>query len=297
ALREGVREQVLELASLVAAVGEARADVVALRPDLRAREVLGQPLERMDRRRPEQQRVAVEAVERARHAVTLRAPGRESPPCERAGKSSSRTTRLAGSRGTFKSVTRQRLWSLARTRWFDGLVEAVLTQDVEDGPVGPVWFDVLAILGITLPLLARRRFRFGSMAVSGVVFAASSFVDDRLIPHGVVPFLTAIAVFVLFGLLRDRTQAVAGLGVGLGVTAIILRNDPKGSAAGFGFTALVFSLAWTVAFAIGRKLQEADEVKERLARAERERLERARAAVEEERARIARELHDVVGHS
>ena len=203
-------------------------------------------------------------------------------------------------------MTRQRLWSLARTRWFDGLVvvgavvgivEAVLTQDVEDGPVGPVWFDVLAILGITLPLLARRRFRFGSMAVSGVVFAASSFVDDRLIPHGVVPFLTAIAVFVLFGLLRDRTQAVAGLGVGLGVTAIILRNDPKGSAAGFGFTALVFSLAWTVAFAIGRKLQEADEVKERLARAERERLERARAAVEEERARIARELHDVVGHS
>jgi len=42
---------------------------------------------------------------------------------------------------------------------------------------------------------------------------------------------------------------------------------------------------------------EADEFKERATRAEREREERARVAVADERARIARELHDVVGHS
>jgi signal transduction histidine kinase len=128
-----------------------------------------------------------------------------------------------------------------------------------------------------------------------VVFAASSFVDEQLI--GVVPFLTAIAVLVMFGLVRDRTQAVAGLAFGLGVTAIIFRNDPKGGLGGFVFTCVVFSVAWAIGFGFGRKLQEADEAKERLARAERERVERARLAVADERTRIARELHDVVGHS
>jgi signal transduction histidine kinase len=52
-----------------------------------------------------------------------------------------------------------------------------------------------------------------------------------------------------------------------------------------------------VGFTLGRKFAEANEAKERATRAEREREARARAAVADERARIARELHDVVGHS
>jgi hypothetical protein len=67
ALGERVGEQVFELARLVAAEGKTRADVVSLRPQRGAAEVLSQPLERMDGRRPEQQRVAVESFERGRH--------------------------------------------------------------------------------------------------------------------------------------------------------------------------------------------------------------------------------------
>ena len=207
----------------------------------------------------------------------------------------------------FQSVIRPRFWTLARTYWFDtllavavvvGVVEVVLTQDVKDGPRGPLWFDVLAVLGMTLPLFARRRFPFGAPIASGVVFAGSSFVDGRLTPHGVVPFLTALAVFVLFGLIRDQTQAITGLAFGIGVTAIIFHNDPEGSGAGgFVFTSVVFTVAWAIAFGLSRKFHEAEEAKQRLARAEQERVERARLAVADERTRIARELHDVVGHS
>ena len=69
ALFERVGEQVLEFPRLVASVGEARADVVALRPHARAAEVLGQPLERMDRRGAEEKRIALELVEA--HGATV----------------------------------------------------------------------------------------------------------------------------------------------------------------------------------------------------------------------------------
>jgi hypothetical protein len=56
ALCERLRGEVFELAHLVAAVREAGVAILALRPDLdAAAEMLAQPLERMDRRRSEQQ--------------------------------------------------------------------------------------------------------------------------------------------------------------------------------------------------------------------------------------------------
>ena len=68
-----------------------------------------------------------------------------------------------------QDVTRHRLWSLTRRYWFDalvlvgvgvGLAEVTLTQDQRKGPTGPLWFDLLTIFAITLPLFVRRRFPF-----------------------------------------------------------------------------------------------------------------------------------------
>jgi signal transduction histidine kinase len=204
-------------------------------------------------------------------------------------------------------VTWKRLWSLAGRYWFDGLLlvflgvglaEVVLTQDDKHGPTGPLWFDILAYLGMVLPLFARRRFPFGAPITSGVVFAATSFVDGRLIPNSLIPTLVALSVFVLMGLLRDRTQAIAGLGFGIGVTAIIAHNDPRGHGiSNFIFSSIFFTVGWTIGFGLGRKRHEAEVAQQRLERAEQERVEQAQLAVADERSRIARELHDVVGHS
>jgi signal transduction histidine kinase len=203
-------------------------------------------------------------------------------------------------------MTRKRLWALARRYWFDAavlafigfaLAEAVVSQNDKDGPQGPLWFDLLAILGMTLPLFARRRYPFGAPATAGVVFAASSFVDGRLIPNSFPLTLVALSLFVLFGLLRDRTQAIAGLAAGIGVGAIVTHNDPKAGVGNFVFISVFFTVGWSVGFFLGRKFYEAELAQERLERAERERVERAHLAVADERTRIARELHDVVGHS
>jgi signal transduction histidine kinase len=200
----------------------------------------------------------------------------------------------------------RRLLPLARRYWFDalilvgvgvGLTEVVLTQDDLDGPQGPLWFDILAILAITLPLLFRRRFPFYAPLAVGAALALSSFVDGRLVPNGLITVLFGIAAFVLLGMLRDRNQALAGLAFGIGVVAIVAHNDPKGGVGNFVFVSIVFSIAWAIGRLVSRQFHQAEEARERAEQAEREREERARLAVSDERARIARELHDVVGHS
>jgi signal transduction histidine kinase len=201
---------------------------------------------------------------------------------------------------------RHRIWAWVRRYWFDALVLAAigisltglaLTHGKEDGPTGPLWFDAIAILAIFCPLFFRRPFPFGAPAAVGVAAVLTSFVDERLVPFDFFIFLAGCAAVFLVGMLRVRTRAVAGLVVAVGVTALVTYRDPLSNLDAFVVTSIIFGIIWTIAFAVSRKFEEADDARERALRAEREREERARAAVTEERARIARELHDVVGHS
>jgi signal transduction histidine kinase len=200
----------------------------------------------------------------------------------------------------------KRLWPLARRYWFDAVIlaalgvslaGAVVGQERKDGPAGPLWFDVVAILAIILPLFARRRFPFGAPVALAVAVSAVTFIDDSLVPYDFVTFLMGCAAVFLAALLRDRRQAVAGLAAVIGAEACVAFNDPRGSLGDFIFLGLVFVVVWTIGFTLGRKDEAADQARERALQAESEREERARVAVAEERARIARELHDVVGHS
>jgi signal transduction histidine kinase len=189
--------------------------------------------------------------------------------------------------------------------WFDalilvgiGIAIAVTVDNNEpDGPNGPLWLDILLLLAIIAPLLARRRFPFGAPVAVAAAVIVASLLDDRLTPTNFITFFTGCAAVVLVAMLRDRRQAIAGLAIVIGTEAVVQRTDPQGGLGNFLFIGLIFTVLWVVGFALGRKFEEADEARDRAARAEREREERARVAVAEERARIARELHDVVGHS
>jgi signal transduction histidine kinase len=174
---------------------------------------------------------------------------------------------------------------------------AVVQQGKKNGPDGPMWLDIVLALLVTAPLLTRRRFPFGAPVgvAAGVVIA--SLADKAFVPSDPVAFLAGVAAVFLLGQLRDARLAVAGLAIVFGAEAVVVRTDPHGELGDLVFISVIFTIVWVVGFTLGRKFAEADEAKERASRAEREREGRARAAVAEERARIARELHDVVGHS
>ena len=200
----------------------------------------------------------------------------------------------------------ERLRLLARRYWFDAVIVvglglsvavAVIGQSHEHGPEGPLGLDIVLALAIPAPLLARRRFPFGAPLGVGAAVVVATFADGSLVPWDFVAFLSGCAAVFLLALLPERAQAISGIAMAVGVQVVVVHNDPRGQIGQFVFVSLIFAVVWTIGFTLGRQREEAAKAHERAARAEREREERARDAVVEERARIARELHDVVGHS
>jgi signal transduction histidine kinase len=205
----------------------------------------------------------------------------------------------------FQRMSRTRF--VAREYWFELLIaclavacvlELVIGRNSPGAPTTTLWFTVPAVALLVLPLFARRRFPFAAPAAYWLAAAAISYVDGLLIPFigslGVVGLATAF----LLGNLRDSRQAGIGLAVVLGSIVIVVDNIPGSETASeLIFIPLRFVFAWIAGYALRERSEQAEAAEERAARAEREREAAARVAVAEERARIARELHDIVAHA
>jgi signal transduction histidine kinase len=179
----------------------------------------------------------------------------------------------------------------------DSALEVALRRDELQAPSTAPWFAVPAIALVVLALLGRRRLRFAAPATVWLLAAALSLVDGRLVPFTASAFVAGIAAALLLGNLRDAAQARLGLAIVLIGSAIVVYNDPNHEAGQLVFTPLLFAIGWLAGFAMRGRAEEAEAAEERAARAEREREAAARIAVAEERARIARELHDIVAHA
>jgi signal transduction histidine kinase len=176
-------------------------------------------------------------------------------------------------------------------------IGTVLRTDPQrpDGP--QLWFEVAAVCAAVLTLLARRRFPFLAPAALWVICPALSFVDGNLIVSLAGVFVCGMGAAVLLGSLRSGTESRIGLVIVLVGSATVVYNDPTHSPGDFFFTPVLFTVGWLVGYALRERNQQAEAAEERARRAEQERESAARLAVAEERARMARELHDVVAHA
>ena len=152
------------------------------------------------------------------------------------------------------------------------------------------------LLALTIPLLWRRRY---PVAVFAVVSLAA-FVQWLTIPNvGPYDFAVLVALYSMAAYVPLRWSAPA-LAVGLlgGFLAWYSVYTHRGTEiVGLVSPTVVVTAVWLLGRTLRTRRRYLAELEERAGRLERERDALARAAVAEERARIAREMHDVVAHS
>jgi signal transduction histidine kinase len=195
---------------------------------------------------------------------------------------------------------------LAREYWFELLIavlaiaamlELIIGRNSPGAPTTTLWFAAPAVFVIVLPLFARRRFPFAAPAAYWLLATALTFVDGLLIPFMVSLFPVGLASAFLLGNLRDSRQAWTGLAIVLGGITTVVYNIPGHATPELLFIPVDFGISWAAGFALRERAEKAEAAEIRATQAEREREAAARIAVAEERARIARELHDIVAHA
>jgi signal transduction histidine kinase len=179
----------------------------------------------------------------------------------------------------------------------ENAVAAAVAGSSGDAPRTTRWFTVPASAAIVLVLLARRRFPFAAPASVWLMGAALSFIDGRLATFNGATLAAGLAAALLLGNLPDSVEARLGLIIGLAGAAVVVENKPGHQAEEFIFIPVLVAIAWLAGFALHERSEQTEAAEGRARQAEQEREAMARIAVAEERARIARELHDIVAHS
>jgi signal transduction histidine kinase len=166
-----------------------------------------------------------------------------------------------------------------------------------DAPDVSLWFAVPAVALVVLPLLGRQRFPFAAPVSVWVAAIAVSFVEGRLVVFTVSVFVAGLVASFLLGHVGDAVRSRLGLAVVLCGGALVVYNDPDHDTAQLAFIPILFAIGWLAGFALREHATQAEAAERRATDAERERETAARIAVAEERARVARELHDIVAHA
>ena len=111
-------------------------------------------------------------------------------------------------------------------------------------------------------------------------------------------FLLPVTLIALYSLAAydSRTRAVCGLAAALVVLGVTTALDSDAAVTDFTAPAILFTAAWAAGRFTRSRGAETAALERRAAQLEAEQRERERAAAAAERARIARELHDIVAH-
>jgi signal transduction histidine kinase len=158
---------------------------------------------------------------------------------------------------------------------------------------------LLAVL-ITVPLAWRRRAPFAALLVVGVATVVLGVGRSDL--NALYTFIALLVAVFSVGAYAEPRRAVLGCAVVIGMFWVgalqdNARHPGLHGPSDFVFVSVVFGGAWLLGRALRERGQRAVQLEQRAAQLQADQQAQARAAVAAERARIARELHDMIAHS
>jgi signal transduction histidine kinase len=163
---------------------------------------------------------------------------------------------------------------------------------------GPLWLNSALLLLAMAPLVWRRR---APLLTAGAM--AGGIAIDVVFVSATAPFIGAffpvlITAYSLAAYESPLGRSLAGLAMLAGAVLSVSAAVPGMESVGdFGVNLLFLAFAWGLGRFVRQKRLDAKALSRRAEDLERNREREAREAVELERSRIARELHDVIAHS
>ena len=169
------------------------------------------------------------------------------------------------------------------------------------GIPGPRLENTVIFVMVGLALVLRRQVPIATLlvVVVTVLVQREIFLPQPVDQAPIESFLALLVAFYSTAAYAElRRAAIGGVIAGAAIVGadlpyLIAGNPRQDTVPSWIFLATL----WLAGWAFRRQRTRSARLEGRAARLEREREERARVAVAEERARIARELHDVVAHS
>jgi signal transduction histidine kinase len=176
------------------------------------------------------------------------------------------------------------------------LFAAALLELLLTGHSSPVGADAVALVATTVPLAWRSAFPVATVAVTTTGLAVAALLG---FPAGdlIVPYLAPLVAVYSVGVHSSRLEILTATAIALAAFTTAVVASPADQVSDLGFIAAGILAALAVGLAVRQMGFETDTLAARAAQLERSHDETARAAIAAERARIARELHDVIGHS
>jgi signal transduction histidine kinase len=166
------------------------------------------------------------------------------------------------------------------------------------GTLSPALITPIAVL-LCLTLALRRRMPETALLLVIGIGVAQLVLDVATLP---ADFAMLVIVYTVAAT-GARWASRLALAVGLAAATLAQLRWPMEHSSALGHLAMVifqtvpFALAWVLGDSIRTRRAYFAQLEERAARLEKEREAQAKVAVAAERARIARELHDVVAHN
>ncbi len=155
----------------------------------------------------------------------------------------------------------------------------------------------LAGFALAAAILARRRRPLAAILTVVVVLAVQEAAGGRLTQHSVGALAAVAALFYAAGAFLPERKAWPALALGLlGVLAVVVIAEPSVSASVFPVAFLAL-LPWSLGRVVRERHAGESAERDRVEQLDAERDQRTRSAAFGERARVARELHDVIAHS